>query len=749
MATPLKAFACHTSGDSEYVREVSAFLKRQFPVFLYEYFQGADQAFTATINEHLSASNVFLVFAGKTFDASQYCKDEVNIVLARPANRPQIVPVILHNDVLSTPYFEGGQLGPYDRVDAHTGENGLIKASACAREIISKLHDSHGVPVTWQAADDLPFNPHLFSYEKDIIRFYRRMMELGQTLYKKATDSEEELQRTADREKLADGCPPKWAVVNDLREVHLGGEFNNVHHQQDDVQTVFGDFRADDAEVGAAALRGFNTHKHKLNFPEAGPRMTLRYPLQGHLGNLRVAVLVSGGIAPGINAVIDGIVQRHYKYKEQYGHALSIIGYRNGFHGVLQGGPQYNLSPNHQPGNNLSIATCEIATLGGSVLGTKRMDDLINSRQRLATLGNIAAQFDNIDILYMIGGDGTMRAAHALWSVAAERKLQGFRDFQLSVVAIPKTMDNDILWVWQSFGFMSAVEKAREFIEHLYTEISSNPRLCVLQLFGSDSGFVISHAVLASAAGHCDLALIPEVKFSLLGIAQHLEEQINHRNEPIPRGLLVMAETAVPEDAIWYLDEAIIPEEYKAWFLEKTRTLPEELAQRHGDDITAVRKKLKSELTPDEIREILEFQKIREKGKRIQGQTNDYLRRAGLKMVMKGLEAILQRRPNRGVVQWQDLRMVANEPRHLVRAIPPSTSDIIMAQRLGTLAVDNAMAGYTDFMISQWLTEYVLVPLKLVVLGRKRIPESGVFWKSVLSKTHQPPDLVAPWPKDQ
>jgi len=56
--------------------------------------------------------------------------------------------------------------------------------------------------------------------------------------------------------------------------------------------------------------------------------------------------------------------------------------------------------------------------------------------------------------------------------------------------------------------------------------------------------------------------------------------------------------------------------------------------------------------------------------------------------------------------------------------------------------VHNALAGFTDFMISQWLTEYVLVPLKLVVLGRKRIPSSGIFWKSVLAKTRQPTDMT-------
>jgi len=56
------------------------------------------------------------------------------------------------------------------------------------------------------------------------------------------------------------------------------------------------------------------------------------------------------------------------------------------------------------------------------------------------------------------------------------------------VVGIPKTMDNDILWVWQSFGFLSAVEKSREFIHLLQTEVRANPRLCVVQLFGRIPG---------------------------------------------------------------------------------------------------------------------------------------------------------------------------------------------------------------------------------------------------------------------
>ena len=131
----------------------------------------------------------------------------------------------------------------------------------------------------------------------------------------------------------------------------------------------------------------------------------------------------------------------------------------------------------------------------------------------------------------------------------------------------------------------------------------------------------------------------------------------------------------------------------------------------------------------------------------VEGQTNDRLRSAGLKIVSQGLKNLLtdttEEKIGRGPQpRWKDLRVFTNEPRHLLRAIRPSCTDIIMGNRLGTLAVDNAIAGYTDFMISQWLTEYVLVPLELVMLGRKRIPKSGIFWKSTIAKTGQPPVLA-------
>ena len=239
------------------------------------------------------------------------------------------------------------------------------------------------------------------------------------------------------------------------------------------------------------------------------------------------------------------------------------------------------------------------------------------------------------------------------------------------------------------------MEKAREIINCLSTEVQSNPRICVLQLFGSVSGFVVSHAVLSSQSGQCDAALIPEARFTIKDLCEKLkfkfrDVQGNIDSKKLPFGMVVMAETAIPDDADDYLNEA--------------------------------------DLTTDEQSALFTYQQ--NQGTYLDGQTSDYLRSAGLKLVVYGIKKELNR-------HFDEVRIFTNEPRHILRATHPSFSDIIIGQRLGSLAVDNAMAGYSNFMISQWLTEFVLVPLRLVALGRKRIPESGIFWKSVLAKTGQ------------
>ena len=219
----------------------------------------------------------------------------------------------------------------------------------------------------------------------------------------------------------------------------------------------------------------------------------------------------------------------------------------------------------------------------------------------------------------------------------------------------------------------------------------------------------------------------------MLGIACHLKEVMCKESQgDIPYALVVMGETAIPMDVLECIGEE------KATF-SKYQPLYDEI-ERH---LT---------LSKDEKQAIKDFAALRKAGLRIEGQTSDLLRRAGVHIVMKALPILIRsdliivdpmyRNKNPA---WDELRVFSNEPRHLLRSIPPDTLDVITARRLGTLAVDNAMAGFTDYMISQWLTEFVLVPLELVVLGRKRIPKSGIFWKSVQAKTGQREDLVSPW----
>jgi hypothetical protein len=167
-----------------------------------------------------------------------------------------------------------------------------------------------------------------------------------------------------------------------------------------------------------------------------------------------------------------------------------------------------------------------------------------------------------------------------------------------------------------------------------------------------------------------------------------------------------MGETAIPEDAIKFVDDP----EFRG----------------HID------------LSPGEETALRDYFRL---AGNVPGQASQELRTAGLKIVSKGLLELVRRELAPSKPFWNSWKSLTNEPRQLLRAVPPRSFDMINGQRLGMLAVDNAMAGFTDFMQSQWLTEYVIVPLKLVTLGMKRVPLSGIFWKSVLDKTGQPPSM--------
>jgi 6-phosphofructokinase 1 len=536
-----------------------------------------------------------------------------------------------------------------------------------AKEILNVLG------VSWVTPDGLPIG-YLFDYERDIIKEYR--------------DGQGRI--AGDFVKL--GAPATWPWV--FRDE--AGLPNPVFRESSRGRGIDGeaiDSIIVDAHMSRGTKEGLGATPppgELLVFREAGAaEEKVRYS-----GDVRAAIIVCGGIAPGINAVISGIVRRHADYANSA--KPHVWGYVEGLKSLVSFGLHRQI--------DLDVEMLRpYDGRGGSIIATSRTDALLEPDpvKRDKALTNViqSLRSGGVQILYVIGGDGGMRAAHAIWTHARAN------DYDLSVVGIPKTMDNDVLWVWQSFGFLSAVEKAKEAVLELHTEVTSNPRLCIIQLFGSDSGFVVSHAALAS--GVCDAVLVPEMDedISLKGLSHYICTKLHDRRVTgqSPHGIIIMAESFIPSDIGRYLNTSA--------------------AGLTSQEQQAVKSYIQNE-------------------RRVIGQTPDELRSAGLKVMRAILERDI-RDMSRNDAYWENYRVLCSEPRHLVRAIPPSVADVIFAQRLGVLAVDNAMAGYTDFMISQWLTEYVLVPLDLVVLGRKRMPH-GFFWRAVLDNTQQPAQMPRP-----
>ena len=168
----------------------------------------------------------------------------------------------------SLPYL----LSPAQQVNACAQSGGTIPPLECARQIVLKLKKDDR-PLTWQAQDDLPYNPHLFSYEKDIIRFFTKKMELGDLLYKDG-EGEDEALREEIRRKLADGCPATWPEVVDLRPEYSPQPVVQPQPGESvgaQMVTEFGSFRPNDARVSATALVGSSTPTYAMTLPEAGP----------------------------------------------------------------------------------------------------------------------------------------------------------------------------------------------------------------------------------------------------------------------------------------------------------------------------------------------------------------------------------------------------------------------------------------------------------------------------------------------
>ncbi|MEK7727417.1 MAG: ATP-dependent 6-phosphofructokinase, partial [candidate division KSB1 bacterium] len=143
---------------------------------------------------------------------------------------------------------------------------------------------------------------------------------------------------------------------------------------------------------------------------------------------------------------------------------------------------------------------------------------------------------EGINMLFVLGGDGSLKGAHRIWLEAKQRGLK------IAIVGVPKTIDNDINFVYKTFGFDTAVERTKEALDCAHTEARSHPNgVGLVKIMGRDSGFIAAYAALASR--DVNFALIPEIAFELEGengLLAHLEKRLQARGH----ALIVAAEGA-------------------------------------------------------------------------------------------------------------------------------------------------------------------------------------------------------------
>ncbi len=307
----------------------------------------------------------------------------------------------------------------------------------------------------------------------------------------------------SSRDTLPPSRAPEW-TVRTLGPCKVPSPLKLSKTPHDEVP----DYVEDDARVlFEIELRRGEVIRPDESFEKAGPRDLLYFEPK----KVRAAVVTSGGLCPGINNVIRSIVlQLTYKYE-----VPEVVGFRYGFAGL-------DPSSEHPPSRLGPDQVRYIHTRGGTVLGTSR--GRVDPAVMVDTLERLA-----IDVLFTIGGDGTMRAAHAL----AEEALR--RGRPLAVVGIPKTIDNDIPYVDKTFGFETAVSMARVAIDAAHTEaLSAQNGLGLVKLMGREAGFIAAHATLASR--DVNVCLLPEVHFEMdgpTGLLAYLEERLRNRGHAV------------------------------------------------------------------------------------------------------------------------------------------------------------------------------------------------------------------------
>jgi 6-phosphofructokinase 1 len=251
-------------------------------------------------------------------------------------------------------------------------------------------------------------------------------------------------------------------------------------------------------------------------FELAGPRNRIFFDPR----KARAGIVTCGGLCPGLNNVIRGLV-----FELWFGYGVRrILGFRYGYEGLITTGVKpLELTPE---------TVLNIHERGGTMLGSSRGDQ--DAEKMVDTL-----EARGINVLFVIGGDGTIRGAQRIVEEIHKRKLP------ICIIGIPKTIDNDIHFIDRSFGFESAYSAAVDVIRAARAEaIGARDGIGLVKLMGRHSGFVACHAVLASAG--VDLVLVPEVPMALegdQGVLSFVERVLNRQGYAV----IVVAEGAAQD----------------------------------------------------------------------------------------------------------------------------------------------------------------------------------------------------------
>lgn len=207
----------------------------------------------------------------------------------------------------------------------------------------------------------------------------------------------------------------------------------------------------------------------------------------------RIGILTAGGDCPGLNAVVRAVSKNALR------NGISVLGIKNGFDGLVR---------NEFIEIN-SETVSGILTLGGTILGTSNIANPFKytiapfgSAETPRDLSSVAMhnfKENNLDALITIGGDGTLNMS------------QKFVEMGMPIVAVPKTIDNDLSATDQTFGFDSALAVATEAIDRLHTTAQSHHRVMIVETMGRYAGWI---ALRSAIAGGGDIVLIPEIPYT-------------------------------------------------------------------------------------------------------------------------------------------------------------------------------------------------------------------------------------------